>query len=147
MINQECSKSNKLKLSLSPIHGWGVFAEKPFRTNEIVIEYVGELISSKEADVREKINRSGGMEETYLFSIGNGKVIDATCKGNVSKFINHSCDPNCYTKVYEKHNRIEIIAMKPIKVSDELTFDYNFKKEKDKILCHCKSKLCRGFLN
>jgi SET domain-containing protein len=84
-----------------------------------------------------------------MFRIDEYEVIDATTKGNQARFINHSCDPNCASKVMviqgQKH--IVIFAQRFIHKGEELTYDYKFPKEDIKIQCLCKSSKCRKYLN
>lgn len=84
-----------------------------------------------------------------MFRIDEFEVIDATTKGNQARFINHSCDPNCVSRVMliqgQKH--IVIFAQRMIMRGEELTYDYKFPKEDDKIKCLCKSGKCRKYLN
>ena len=65
------------------------------------------------------------------------------------RFINHSCDPNCYTRpilVNHKH-RIVLYAKRDIQVGEELSYDYKFPEEDVKIPCNCGSAKCRTYLN
>ena len=84
-----------------------------------------------------------------MFRIDEFEVIDATTRGNQARFINHSCDPNCISKVLviqgQKH--IVIFAQRLISKGEELTYDYKFTKEDVKIQCFCKSSKCRNYLN
>ena len=73
--------------------------------DDMVIEYVGEVISSRMADVREEqYNAAGGAGSSYMFRIDQDTVIDATNKGNLSRFINHSCDVSTFCLfVFQPH--------------------------------------------
>jgi len=70
-------------------------------------------------------------------------------KGNAAGFINHSCEPNCEAKAKEisGKGRIIIYALRKISRGEELTYDYKFEKEEEKIPCSCGSKHCRKYLN
>jgi histone-lysine N-methyltransferase SETD1 len=70
-----------------------------FSQGEIVCEYVGEIISHKVADQREKNYEKRGIGDCYMFKLDEDRVIDATVKGNYGRFINHSCEANCIAKV------------------------------------------------
>ncbi|KHJ76460.1 hypothetical protein OESDEN_23920 [Oesophagostomum dentatum] len=80
-------------------------------------------------------------------------VIDATRMGNFARFINHSCQPNCYAKVccivvtVEGDKRIVIYSKTLINKGDEITYDYKFPIEDDKVDCLCGAPNCRGTLN
>ncbi|VDK35697.1 unnamed protein product [Gongylonema pulchrum] len=77
------------------------------------------------------------------------QVIDATQMGNLARFINHSCQPNCYAKIVsvEGEKRIVIYSKQPINKGDEITYDYKFPIEENKIDCLCGAPSCRGSLN
>lgn len=57
------------------------------------------------------------------------QVIDATRKGAISRFINHSCGPNCETQkwIVDGVQRIGIFTKQDVSKGEELTFDYKFK--------------------
>ncbi len=76
-------------------------------------------------------------------------MIDATKTGNFARFINHSCVPNCYAKIVtvDGDKRIVIYSKNIISVGDEITYDYKFPVEDDKIDCLCGAPTCRGSLN
>ncbi|XP_064595526.1 LOW QUALITY PROTEIN: histone-lysine N-methyltransferase 2A-like [Liolophura sinensis] len=132
----------------SVIHGRGLFCKRNIDAGEMVIEYAGEVIRSVLTDKREKFYESKGIG-CYMFRIDDMEVVDATVHGSAARFINHSCEPNCYSKVInvdgKKH--IVIFAMRPIKKGEELTYDYKFPIEEVKIPCTCGSKRCRKYLN
>ncbi|KAK4872174.1 hypothetical protein RN001_016298 [Aquatica leii] len=132
----------------SKIHKRGLFCHRDIESGEMVIEYAGEVIRSVLADKREKQYTLKGMG-CYMFRIDENFVVDATMKGNAARFINHSCDPNCYSKVVEilGHKHIIIFALRKIICGEELTYDYKFPFEEDKIPCTCGSRRCRKFLN
>lgn len=87
----------------------------------------------------------------YMFRIDDYEVVDATVHGNAARFINHSCEPNCYSRVItvdgQKH--IVIFASRRIYCGEELTYDYKFPIEdaSNKLPCNCGAKKCRKFLN
>ncbi|KAK6641150.1 hypothetical protein RUM44_012859 [Polyplax serrata] len=132
----------------SKIHGRGLFCLREIEAGEMVIEYAGEVIRSTLTDKREKYYTDKGIG-CYMFRIDDHFVVDATMKGNAARFINHSCEPNCYSKVVDilgkKH--IVIFALRKIAVMEELTYDYKFPFEDEKISCHCLSKKCKKYLN
>jgi hypothetical protein len=88
----------KMKDSLKPIirrsniHGFGLFATQKYERGDIVIEFIGEIIRSSIADIREKTYEKRGMGSCYMFRVDDDNVIDATDKGNITRYINHSCD-------------------------------------------------------
>jgi len=113
--------------------GWGLKAREFIPAGKFVVEYVGEIITSEEAERRGKLYDA--RQQTYLFDLDfHDKdamfTIDAYKYGNVSHFINHSCDPNLH--VYSvwvetldpRLPRIGLFAKRDIRASEELTFDY-----------------------
>ena len=87
----------------------------------------------------------------YMFRIDDFDVVDATMHGNAARFINHSCEPNCYSRVINVDGRkhIVIFALRKIYRGEELTYDYKFPIEDDdnKLHCNCGARRCRRFLN
>jgi len=132
----------------SGIHGVGLFCKREIQGGEMVIEYAGEEIRAMLTDNREKYYDSRGIG-CYMFRVDDDFVIDATLKGNSARFINHSCDPNCYSKICDilgkKH--IIIFAMRKIFPGEELTYDYKFPREEVKIRCYCGAKKCKKYMN
>uniref|UniRef100_A0A671WR88 [histone H3]-lysine(4) N-methyltransferase n=1 Tax=Sparus aurata TaxID=8175 RepID=A0A671WR88_SPAAU len=134
----------------SPIHGRGLFCKKTIDAGEMVIEYSGNVIRSVLTDKREKYYDGKGIG-CYMFRIDDYEVVDATMHGNAARFINHSCEPNCYSRVItvdgQKH--IVIFASRRIYCGEELTYDYKFPIEdaSNKLPCNCGAKKCRKFLN
>ena len=85
----------------------------------------------------------------YMFRIDDDLIVDATKKGNIGRFINHSCDPCCVTKIIE-HNgekKIVVITTRRVEVGEEITYDYFFANEADRIACNCGARNCAGRLN
>lgn len=138
-----------MRFDKSSIHCWGLFADEPIQAEEMIIEYIGEAIRSSIADFREKKYAREGIGSSYLFRLDSEMVVDATKKGNFARFINHSCNPNCYAKVVtvESSKKIVIYSKRNIDIGEEITYDYKFPYDDDKIKCHCGSAQCRGFLN
>uniref|UniRef100_A0AC34REB7 Histone-lysine N-methyltransferase n=1 Tax=Panagrolaimus sp. JU765 TaxID=591449 RepID=A0AC34REB7_9BILA len=123
-------------LGRSRIAGFGLFAKRDLCMNQMIIEYCGEIIRSEICEIREKqyAQKNTGI---YMFRIDSEYVIDATRAGNMARYINHSCDPNCFTQIVNVDNtkKIVIFANRPIKAGEELCYDYQFEFEdsKDKI--------------
>ncbi|KIY49806.1 SET domain-containing protein [Fistulina hepatica ATCC 64428] len=148
-FNQLQSRKKNLRFDRSPIHDWGLYAMEKISRGEMVIEYIGEVIRAPVADKREKVYERNGIGSSYLFRIDDDLVVDATMKGNLGRLINHSCDPNCTAKIITVNGekKIVIYAKQDIDLGDEITYDYHFPFEQDKIPCLCGSAKCRGFLN
>ncbi|XP_016087293.1 histone-lysine N-methyltransferase SUV39H1b [Sinocyclocheilus grahami] len=157
--------------------GWGVKTTERIRKNTFVMEYVGEIITTEEAERRGHIYDKEGA--TYLFDldyVDDEYTVDAAHYGNISHFVNHSCDPNL--QVYnvfidnldERLPRIAFFATRGIKAGEELTFDYNMKidpvdaestkmdsnfsltglpgspKKRMRVECKCRVPTCRKYL-
>ncbi|KAL9895565.1 SET domain containing 1 [Glossina fuscipes fuscipes] len=148
-FNQLKFRKKQLKFAKSAIHDWGLFAMEPIAADEMVIEYVGQMIRPIVADLRENKYEAIGIGSSYLFRIDMETIIDATKCGNLARFINHSCNPNCYAKVItiESEKKIVIYSKQPIGVNEEITYDYKFPLEDQKIPCLCGAQGCRGTLN
>ncbi|XP_026064221.1 histone-lysine N-methyltransferase SETD1B isoform X1 [Carassius auratus] len=148
-LNQLKFRKKKLRFGRSRIHEWGLFAMEPIAADEMVIEYVGQSIRQMAADNREKRYAQEGIGSSYLFRVDHDTIIDATKCGNLARFINHCCTPNCYAKVItiESQKKIVIYSKQPIGVNEEITYDYKFPIEENKIPCLCGTENCRGTLN
>lgn len=149
---QRASRTGRrIQVRRSGVHGKGVFALQDIPEGEKIIEYVGEIISWKEADRRQSSDPDDP-NHTFFFSIGDGKkVIDANVGGNAARWINHSCDPNCESDEDEDTQRVFIRAVRNIKAGEELNYDYGLvidepytKKLKAQYQCLCGAKNCRG---
>lgn len=91
-FNQLKFRKKQLKFAKSAIHDWGLFAMEPIAADEMVIEYVGQMIRPIVADLRENKYEAIGIGSSYLFRIDMETIIDATKCGNLARFINHSCN-------------------------------------------------------
>jgi hypothetical protein len=124
----------------SKINGWGVFALQTIRKNTRIIHYAGEKIPSKESGPREEKYLERG--HIWCFKLNNRWVIDAAIGGNVARFINHACKPNCYTHILD--GVIWIRAARTIRKGEELTYNY-YTEGNAGIQCKCR-KNCQGML-
>ncbi|KAK5134305.1 hypothetical protein LTR08_006734 [Meristemomyces frigidus] len=151
-FNQLKKRKKLVKFDRSAIHGWGLYAEENIAVTDLIIEYVGEKVRQKIADLREIRYEKQGVGSSYLFRMMDDEIVDATKKGGIARFINHSCSPNCTAKIIKVEGtpRIVIYALKDISKNEELTYDYKFERElgsTDRIPCLCGSANCKGFLN
>ncbi|KAJ9178448.1 hypothetical protein P3X46_010328 [Hevea brasiliensis] len=140
----------RLAFGKSGIHGFGIFAKHPHRAGDMVIEYTGELVRPPIADRREHfIYNSLVGAGTYMFRINDERVIDATRAGSIAHLINHSCEPNCYSRVITVNGdeHIIIFAKRDIKRWEELTYDYRFFSIDEQLACYCGFPRCRGVVN
>ena len=136
----------------SPIHGRGVVARVPLREGERICEYVGARIGWPEA-LRRHPHDPTQPFHTFYFSVDDDTVIDGNDGGDFSRFMNHSCEPNCEAETVEVKGvtRIYIVALHDIAVGDELVYNYGLTLEerytptlKKQFACHCGSAHCRG---
>jgi uncharacterized protein len=117
----------------SSIQGWGVFATRRITKNKRIIDYAGEKISSRESLRRERRYLKAG--HIWCFKLNRLYVRDAARGGNIARFINHSCEPNCYTQIVG--DTIWIRAARNIRRGEELTYDYATDGE-GTIQCKCR---------
>jgi len=151
-VDALANREPQLRFDRSGIHAWGVFADEDISADVMIVEYRGELIGNAVAEKREKEYNAAKIGSDYMFRIDGLNVCDATKQGNVARFINASCDPNCYTKIItlDGNKRIVIYSKRDIATGEELCYDYKFPLEYDeskRIPCHCGAKDCRGFMN
>ncbi|MEX2182706.1 MAG: SET domain-containing protein-lysine N-methyltransferase [Gemmatimonadaceae bacterium] len=132
----------------SDIAGKGAFATRDIPQGERIIEYVGERITHAESNRRYD---DAAMDEhhTFLFTVSSRTVIDATRDGNDSRFINHSCDPNCESEIVG--GRVFISALRDIPKGEELHYDYAYERsgdesedDEERYRCRCGAPQCRG---
>ncbi|XP_020528003.1 uncharacterized protein LOC18442513 isoform X3 [Amborella trichopoda] len=139
----------------SGIHALGLYTSQFIFRGAMVVEYVGEIVGLRVADKREAEYHSGRRIQyesaCYFFRIDKEHIIDATRKGGIARFVNHSCLPNCVAKVITIRNEKKVVffAERDINPGEEITYDYHFNNEDEgkKIPCFCNSKNCRRFLN
>jgi uncharacterized protein len=124
----------------SRISGWGVYAAQPIDEDTKIVEYKGELVSQAEAWRREL----GYLpkKRIWLFNINARWARDAAIGGNIARYINHACRPNCYVDIVGRH--IWIRASRAIRSGEELTYDYNTDGIAG-IACRCRAG-CRRVL-
>jgi len=133
----------------SPIHGRGVFAARTIRKGETVIEYRGKRMTWDEA-CEQPASDDADPYHTFLFSLDDGRVIDAAIGGNAARWINHSCAPNCET-CEDDRGRVFGAARRTIRPGEELSYDYKLEIEgkvgprmRKAYACRCGAPRCRG---
>ncbi|XP_031294732.1 histone-lysine N-methyltransferase NSD2 isoform X1 [Camelus dromedarius] len=129
--------------------GWGLVAKRDIRKGEFVIEYVGELIDEEECMARIRRAHENDITHFYMLTIDKDRIIDAGPKGNYSRFMNHSCQPNCETLKWTVNGdtRVGLFAVCDIPAGTELTFNYNLDcLGNEKTVCRCGASNCSGFL-
>ncbi|MGH8031915.1 MAG: SET domain-containing protein [Luteimonas sp.] len=145
----------KIVARLSSIHGNGVFAADTIAKGERIVRYKGALRTHDEVD-----SEYGDIDEdghTFLFTLNDDYVVDANSSGNIARWINHSCSPNCEAVIEENANgkrhkdKVFIEAIRAIDDGEELSYNYGITlaerhTPKLKMLwaCLCGSPNCTG---
>ena len=129
--------------------GWGLATLEDIPKGKLVQEYVGEVINeaAKEKRLVEWNKEHPNDPNFYVMGLGSGWYVDAREYANMSRFINHSCDPNCQVTTINVrgYKRNGIFAIRAIKEGEFLSYDYHFDtKQADRFLCRCGAKNCRG---
>lgn len=140
--------------------GYGLITQKSLTQGTFVCEYAGEILTKSEAIKRDQ----SGSSMNYILCLnemsagGNSNkiqtFIDPSRKGNIGRYINHSCDPNCEilsVRVDSVIPKIAIFTKRNIKDREELTFSYGTVDHKTinqstKKLCYCGSENCQVYL-
>ena len=158
------------RVDRSKIHGVGVYAACDVPAREILMEYVGEVIRRPVADRRESAARRRAVAaaaaegrspsaaelasaSTYMFTLdhASGTIVDATKKGNTTRWVNHSCEPNCATRcvVLDGKRRVVLYSSRNVEAGEELTYDYQFAPDapENEVPCACGAPTCRGTIN
>ena len=144
--------NRKAMVRNSPIHGRGVVARIDLSEGERICEYIGERIDWPEA-LRRHPHDPEQPFHTFYFSVDDDTVIDGNVNGDFSRFMNHSCEPNCEAELVEGKGpvRIYIQALRAIPSGEELTYNYGLAlderytaKLKKQFACYCGSPKCRG---
>lgn len=129
----------KLEVRSSKIHRWGLYAAEFIPKRRKIIEYTGEKINRRET------KRRADAPLNYIFTLNSYWCIDGSVGGSGAEYINHSCDPNCYAWIFKGH--ILYMSARDIRKGEELTIDYHFDKDVEKVICSCGTKICRGTIN
>ena len=123
----------RIRRKRSKLHGYGVFAEEPINKNKRIVDYAGELINNEQSERREDRYLEKGC--IWVFRVNRNWSRDAAVGGNVARFINHNCKPNCWIDVVGL--TIWVRAARNIRKGEELTYDYNTEGDKA-ISCRCR---------
>ncbi|XP_055933527.1 histone-lysine N-methyltransferase SETD2-like isoform X2 [Argiope bruennichi] len=129
--------------------GWGLRALEDISIGEFLMEFVGEVLNHKEYRQRVKLYAKEKNIHCYFMALKTDEILDATYKGNLTRFINHSCDPNCETQKWTVNGelRVGVFARRPISVGEEFTLDYKFQRYgREAQKCFCGSALCSGYI-
>uniref|UniRef100_A0A7I4BUC1 Uncharacterized protein n=1 Tax=Physcomitrium patens TaxID=3218 RepID=A0A7I4BUC1_PHYPA len=130
--------------------GHGLRALENIPRGTFIIEYVGEVLDMPSFEARQKEYSMNSQKHFYFMTLSANEIIDACNKGNLGRFINHSCEPNCQTEKWMVDGEvcIGLFAIRDIKEREEVTFDYNFVRVggADAKKCECGASKCRGFI-
>ena len=131
------------KVKKSNIDKKGLYASKDIKSGVKIIDYVGKLITKKEAQQNSKFDNT---RDIYLFNINEKYDLDGEFKWNAARLINHSCNPNC--EVEGEGLKLWISSLGEIKKGEELTYDYGFGYDADykQFPCKCGSQNCAGYI-
>lgn len=129
--------------------GFGLRAEVNLEAGQLIYEYVGEVVA--EAAFRRRMRQydEEGIKHFYFMSLNQGEFVDATKRGNLGRFCNHSCNPNCYVDkwVVGEKLRMGIFAERAVQAGEELVFNYNVDRYgADPQVCHCGEVNCTGYI-
>jgi uncharacterized protein len=128
-----------LTVKRSRINGRGCFATTRFERWRKIAEYAGERISNAEAKHR------ASRRILRICGIDNRWSLDGSRGGNGTHYVNHSCEPNAFTRTVYGH--LLFFALRAIEPGEEITIDYESTLHPDKKKCSCGVKSCRGTIN
>ncbi|CAK9171388.1 unnamed protein product [Ilex paraguariensis] len=146
--NRPFRKEKKIRIVKTELCGWGVEAAESIKKGDFVTEYIGEVIDDAMCEQRLWDMKYKGVKNFYMCEIRKDFTIDATFKGNSSRFLNHSCYPNCKLEKWqvEGETRVGVFAARPIEIGEPLTYDYRFVQFGPEVKCHCGAPNCQGYL-
>ncbi|CAG8036179.1 unnamed protein product [Penicillium salamii] len=129
--------------------GFGLRAETNLNEGDLIYEYVGEVVAEQQFRKRMRQYDDEGIKHFYFMSLSTGEFVDATKRGNLGRFCNHSCNPNCFVDkwVVGEKMRMGIFAERSIQAGEELVFNYNVDRYgADPQPCYCGEPMCTGFI-
>lgn len=146
--NRPFRKEKKISIVKTALCGWGVVAAESISKGDFIIEYIGEVIDDALCEQRLWDMKYKGVNNFYMCEIRKDFTIDATFKGNTSRFLNHSCHPNCKLEKWqvEGETRVGVFASRSIQIGEPLTYDYRFVQFGPEVKCHCGAANCQGYL-
>ncbi|KAK0564992.1 histone methyltransferase set2 [Tilletia horrida] len=136
-----------IEIVLTPNKGYGVRTPVDLERDTFIYEYIGEVINQSSFLKRMQQYKDEGIRHFYFMMLQREEYLDATKKGGKARFLNHSCNPNCYVEKWQvgKHMRMGIFARRAIRAGEELTFNYNVDRYgNDAQDCFCGEPNCVG---
>jgi len=129
--------------------GWGVRARQSISKGSFILEYTGEVCSSKVFEQR-MLSRYTTDNHHYCLAIDNKTMIDAHRAGSECRFVNHACEPNCEMEKWTVGglSRMALFSLRDILPGEEICYDYNFSlfNTDQGQECKCGAKTCRGVI-
>jgi len=144
---------DRLVARRSHIHGWGLFTKMDITKDDMITEYMGEIVRQCVADKREAAYEISGEGSCYMFRLDRARIVDATMIGCMARFMNHCCQPNAYAKIitvdteFGVDKKIAVLASRNIAAGEEITYDYKFPVEDGSLRCTCGAPNCIGRMN
>ncbi|MFP5264104.1 MAG: SET domain-containing protein [Blastocatellia bacterium] len=127
-----------LEVKPSSIDGQGLFTKSEIPSRSKIGELTGEMVTVSEARKRARVRK-----RIKIVELDDSMALDVE-NGNEFKYINHSCSPNTFMRVYRGH--VEFYALRSIGVGEELTCDYGETHHEGALACRCGSANCIGRL-
>ncbi|KAH9513216.1 Histone-Lysine N-Methyltransferase ash1l, partial [Bulinus truncatus] len=129
--------------------GFGVRTKSFIKNGYFILEYLGEVVS--EIEFRRRMMEEYSEEcHHYALHLDSGSVIDGYRMGNIGRYVNHSCKPNCEMQKWNVNGlyRMVLFALRDIMPGEELSYDYNFDpfNQETQQECRCGSSECRGVI-
>lgn len=138
-----------INVFLTKQKGYGVRAQTNLEANTFIYEYIGEVIDEEEFRERMIQYDERNFKHFYFMMLQNGQFIDATMKGCLARFCNHSCNPNAYVNKWVVNGKLKmgIFAKRNILKGEEIAFDYNVDRYGATAQkCFCGEPNCIGFM-
>lgn len=123
----------------SLIQGTGLYTDRAIGARTKIGEYTGERISIREANKRAKQGK-----RITIVELSDKEAIDGSVNGGPFQFMNHSCEPNVFTRI--AYGRAEFYTMRKVKAGEELTCDYGDSHHEGQLPCRCGSPKCRKYI-
>lgn len=123
--------------------GFGLRILQPVPANSIIIEYLGEVLTSSECNDRMSEYTAG--DDFYFASLGSGLFLDAKMMGSDARYANHSCDPNCELQKWTVmgESRIALVSKYDLQAGAEITYNYQYFADDFEGSAHMKRQICK----
>ena len=149
--NQRMQKAQYANVSVIQTEkkGYGLRINTDLYADDFIFEYIGEVVPEGPFRRRTRQYDEEGIKHFYFMALNKGEFVDATRKGNLGRFCNHSCNPNCYVDKWNVGDkmRMGIFAKRMLKAGEELTFNYNVDRYGAEAQpCYCGEPNCIGFI-